>query len=162
MKKFISGLIVGICVSAVSSVFAASPLQSISALLNNNLIIKIDGKEANLSDPIITYNNKTYLPLRDIANILNLNTNYSSGVVEITKKTEPVQSSISDNKIYVNGRVLVNLLSEKYPNIEIGLSEYGKLTFGDKAYQLQKDNVNLTFSVQVLIEEGIVTEADFK
>ena len=66
MKKFILGLIVGICIAVPASLYAEN-VQQITAYINPDVKITVNGEPLVLEEPAILYNQRTYLPLRWVA-----------------------------------------------------------------------------------------------
>ncbi len=84
MKKFrfISGFVAGLVIGTTVIVGAN---QAIQAIQNTQVKIKLDGKIQNFKDEStgevqypITYNDRTYLPLRNVANLAGLNVDYDA------------------------------------------------------------------------------------
>lgn len=90
-KNFALGLLAGILIVSASFVFANSSIQ---ALLNDNIKIVLNGDTQVLRDETtneiqypITYQDRTYLPLRTIANLLGIEVDYDSEKNEAILKT---------------------------------------------------------------------------
>ncbi|OPH52202.1 hypothetical protein BC351_33260 [Paenibacillus ferrarius] len=79
MKKFISGLVLGIGISACSVAFASDSMQAFlfpsKVTFHNNGV----SKEITFSsdDPVINFNNKAYIPLRLFSEALDAKVNYA-------------------------------------------------------------------------------------
>lgn len=81
MKKgFIIGLATGLTLTGASLVLANSQIQ---AILNDQIKITLNGQIQEFKDETtnetqypITYHNRTYLPLRTVANLLGINVDY--------------------------------------------------------------------------------------
>lgn len=73
MKKFISGVIVGVGISACTVAFASDSLQAFLFPSTVTFHNKGETKEVSFSndDPLINYNNKAYIPLRLFSETLN-------------------------------------------------------------------------------------------
>jgi hypothetical protein len=102
-KQFFVGLIVGAILFSSITVFAES--KDIKAFFNN-IKISINGKQIELRDaagnmvePFI-YEGTTYLPVRSIAQSLNMEVKYneSTNTVELTKKEEQSMTWSDSNK----------------------------------------------------------------
>ncbi|MDQ0888932.1 hypothetical protein QFZ81_004020 [Paenibacillus sp. V4I9] len=80
MKKFISGIIVGIGISAYTVTFASESLQAFFFPSKVAFHNKGETTEVSFSndDPIINYNNKAYIPLRLFSETLNAKVIYSA------------------------------------------------------------------------------------
>lgn len=83
-RKALTALVLALAlVGAFSLVsYAANGLQEISAYLNSNITVKLDGETKTLTDATgartypITYNGTTYVPLRSVANLLGIDVNW--------------------------------------------------------------------------------------
>lgn len=80
MKKYIIGLTMGVVLAGVPVVFANSQIQ---AILNNKIKVTLDGQVQEFKDELtdetqypITYNDRTYLPLRTVANLVGMKVDY--------------------------------------------------------------------------------------
>ncbi|MZQ80651.1 hypothetical protein GQF01_00585 [Paenibacillus sp. 5J-6] len=80
MKKFISGVIVGVGISACSVAFASDGLQAF--LFPSKVTFHNNGMTNEVSfskdDPVINFNNKAYIPLRLFSETLHAQVNYST------------------------------------------------------------------------------------
>lgn len=79
MKKFITGVIFGVGISACSVAFASDSLQAF--LFPSKVTFHNHGESKEISfsndDPVINYNNKAYIPLRLFSEALDAKVNYS-------------------------------------------------------------------------------------
>jgi len=73
ITSFVAGCMV---MGSVGAIAAQPTLKAIQAQLNSNLKIKYQGQDQQLSNTPISYNNTTYLPLRETADMLGLFTNF--------------------------------------------------------------------------------------
>lgn len=112
-KKIVSLLIMIAFIAGVtSSAFCADNVQKISAFLNYELKIKLDGNNFTPVDsngsvmyPIV-YNDRSYLPVRAIAEALNIAVDYDA-------KTKTIYLG-ERNKTVVNKEVFMNMWSSQY------------------------------------------------
>lgn len=83
-KSIIAMAVLGMTVTGAAGVYAGTQLQKITAYLNHQIGIQVDGKAYSLADQQgrkltpITYNNTTYLPVRAIADALNVPVSYDA------------------------------------------------------------------------------------
>lgn len=83
MKKgFILGLIIGIVITGLSVALASSQIQ---AILNDQIKVSFDGQVQEFRDETtnevqypITYKDRTYLPLRTVANLVGVGVDYDA------------------------------------------------------------------------------------
>ena len=92
MKKKIISVIAGVSVLAGvfgAGVYASPHLQEIRAYLNSELKIRVNGQIQQLNDNTgnnvlpITYNGTTYLPVRAVSDVLNINVHYDQAAKEV-------------------------------------------------------------------------------
>jgi hypothetical protein len=80
MKKFISGIIVGVGISACTVTFASESLQAF--LFPSTVTFHSKGETTEVSfsndDPVINFNNKAYIPLRLFSETLNAKVIYTA------------------------------------------------------------------------------------
>lgn len=69
MKKFVSGIIVGIAASATFSAYAADGIQQIEAFLRPSLPVTLDGNLVKLESAPVMVEGSAYLGLRDVAKL---------------------------------------------------------------------------------------------
>lgn len=105
MKKFLTGLLVGMMLMIPVSVFAQSAITPISAYLSPNIKVSVDGESLDLENAVIVYNERTYLPVRELVeNIMGKEVNWiqETETVEITSP-DPSPVNDSSNKNYGAG-----------------------------------------------------------
>lgn len=93
MKKFILGLIVGICIAVPASLYAEN-VQQITAYINPDVKITVEGEPLVLEEPAILYNQRTYLPLRWVAeNVMGMTVGWDqeTQTVVLTPKIDESQ-----------------------------------------------------------------------
>lgn len=93
MKKvgyLITGLALGLTISVASPV-VASTVKTISAKINSNVGIALNGEKVKLNTQPIEYNNLNYLPVGEISRALGLEVNFdkSKNTINITSSTTP-------------------------------------------------------------------------
>ena len=90
-KKTLTALVFALALfmAFTLGVYAADGLQEISAYLNSNITIKLDGETKTLTDATgartypITYNGTTYVPLRAVANLLGINVDWDQATQSV-------------------------------------------------------------------------------
>lgn len=95
MRKYIIGILIGASLMFSMQSFAEDGLQSVSAFLRSGLPFTLDGKVVKLDSPVITYNDSTYVKLRDITKLTGNGIVYNdrTGVVEMTSVTDSVYAT---------------------------------------------------------------------
>ena len=143
MKKvFLLGVVVGILISCLSIVFANSYIQ---AILNDQINVSLDGQIQVFRDETtneiqypITYHDRTYLPLRTVANLVGVGVDYDSAsntailstqkVINVSTEEEllkAVENVQSNTKIILaSGQYHVSLVFSLVENVTIeGMGE---------------------------------------
>ena len=107
MKKgFVIGLLAGFMVAGASLVLANSQIQ---AILNHQISITLDGKMQVMRDETtneiqypITYHDRTYLPLRTIANLLGVKVDYdaesNTAILKTTNENANQGEDVKENQ----------------------------------------------------------------
>ncbi|GGD83199.1 stalk domain-containing protein [Paenibacillus nasutitermitis] len=110
MKKKVAAAAVALSLFAATSagVYAGANMTQIKAYLNAGLKFKVDGKPVQLRDGNgntlvpITYNNTTYLPVRSVADVLNVAVDFDqkSGTIQFGEKSEGVSIAEGFDSMY--------------------------------------------------------------
>lgn len=150
MKKgFIVGLAAGLTVAGASLVFANSQIQ---AILNNQIKVTLNGQVQEFKDETtnetqypITYHDRTYLPLRTVANLVGVDVDYDA-----SSNTAMLNDINEDNIEQVYQKYIENrknaLLNEKRTYKEVyNILEYNEDENEDIQFYLH-DNGDLTMT----------------
>ena len=94
MKKqtfLAAGLVIGIVSGMCVQSFAAGPIQRIAASINDSFSISVNGENKSLTDDshILVYNNRSYLPVRAVSEMLGCKVDWD----DATKKISITQDS---------------------------------------------------------------------
>ncbi|WP_216628081.1 stalk domain-containing protein [Paenibacillus germinis] len=107
MKKTIVTLIgASLLLSASAGVYAGANLEEIQAYLNNDLKVKVNGKQIQLLDADgnvvtpITFNGNTYLPARAIANSLNVAVDYDAASNSVLFGEKVEGTPVNANQVF--------------------------------------------------------------
>ena len=132
MKKgFIIGALTGLTIAGASLSFASSHVQ---ALLNDQIKVTLNGvvqtfvdEKTNETQYPLTYNNRTYLPLRTVADLVGVDVEYDGTTNTAVlnnkganvEKLKVVGEEGWDGEIFVlNGKYLVTLIKNPYSEAE--------------------------------------------
>ncbi|WP_240416638.1 stalk domain-containing protein [Paenibacillus periandrae] len=117
MKKFLTGLVLGIGLSSCTVVFASETIQAY--LFPSKVTFHINGKSTNLDvsgeNQIINYNNKAYIPLRLFTETLGAKVDYQS------------------SSAATNGN---NLIDVHIPPIQVSSNNEGAWTFKQSSHYI--------------------------
>ena len=105
MKKgFVIGLATGLTVAGASLVLANSQIQ---AILNNHIKVTLNGQAQEFKDETtnetqypITYHNRTYLPLRTVANLVGVGIDYDANTNTAMLSTNHNNSLVTEKYNY--------------------------------------------------------------
>ncbi len=96
-KDYVLGLATGIVLAGASLVFANSQIQ---AIINNQIKVTLNGQVQEFRDETtneiqypITYKNRTYLPLRTVANLVGVEVDYDANTNTAILKTEKEENN---------------------------------------------------------------------
>lgn len=89
MKKFIMGLVVGICITLPASLYAAENVSKIEAYLNPEVKIEVDGEALELAKTPIIFESTTYLPIREVGEkIMGMTVGWDQESETVTMQSE--------------------------------------------------------------------------
>lgn len=119
MKKgFIIGLATGLTVAGASLVLANSQIQ---AILNNQIKVTLNGQVQEFKDETtnetqypITYKDRTYLPLRTVANLVGVDVGYDANSNTAILESDQVISGTE--KLYEDDSLIINRIWTKNYN----------------------------------------------
>lgn len=121
MKRgFLLGLATGMVVTGASLVMASSQIQ---AILNDQIKVTLDGKVQEFRDETtnevqypITYHDRTYLPLRTVANLVGVGVDYDAKTNTAILTTEN-QVGVGNTDEGMVALVLEQQFTSNYPNV---------------------------------------------
>lgn len=184
MKKFISGLIIGLVLATATSVTAAGGI--LAQFADFNLVV--NGQAKVLQTKPLVYNGTSYLPVREIANLVGYDVTYKadSRTIELntatahteSSKTSTIQTPAQDIKDssnplviqqngnwYAKGRWIIEAVEAKNPGLVSSLGQKGEFEMTNgKIIQLQVVTINGSIynSLTEILDAGLLTESDLK
>lgn len=114
MKKFVSGVIVGVLIMVTPQVYGAAS-SMIGKKIDKELSVKMDGKQVGTA---VVTNGKSYLPVRDLADEMGLKIEVSKQ--EITLSSTKNQSEVKESEKQVE----IKQLKEEKEQITKKLEQY--------------------------------------
>lgn len=121
MKRgFLLGLVTGIILMGVSLVFASTQIQ---AILNDQIKVSLDGTIQEFRDEAtnevqypITYHDRTYLPLRTVANLVGVGVDYNAetNTAILTTKNQVGVGNTDEGMVAL---VLEQHFTSNFPNV---------------------------------------------
>lgn len=134
MKKFVSGVIVGVLIMVTPQVYGAAA-SMIGKKIDKELAVKMDGKQVGTA---VVTDGKSYLPVRDVANEMGLK-------IEVTKQ----EISLSTTK---------NQATEKETEIEQLKEEKEQVTKKLEQYKGHVDHVTANYNKMKKAHEDMVAQ----
>ncbi|RRJ66143.1 hypothetical protein EHV15_26935 [Paenibacillus oralis] len=157
-KSIIAMAVLGMTVTGAAGVYAGTQLQKITAYLNHQIGIQVDGKAYSLTDhqgrklTPITYNNTTYLPVRTIAEVLNIPVSYNAEKHQVQiggGNSEESGTNISLTKVNYT-KAQLKEITDAFAKFESFETPYAPMQMvkGDafKSVGASDDGVNLIFN----------------
>lgn len=172
MKRFI--ILFLICLLIITTSVYAAVEQYI--LYKSPYPIIINGQALESDLPVLNYKGYTYIPLKKVGEALGVPVEFKDNKIMIGSEVKKDNHSnilniFQENGIwYANGRWLVEILSKKYPDKDIGLApcsednqNIGILMFDNKSISLEKkvdSNGNIFFNITAVIENQLLLPSD--
>ncbi len=175
MKKFISGLIIGLVLATATSVTAAGGI--LAQFADFNLVV--NGQAKVLQTKPLVYNGTSYLPVREMANLVGYDVTYKADSQTIELNTVTATSTIQtpqnikdpsnplviqqNGNWYAKGRWIVEAVEAKNPGLVFSLDPKGAFkTTNGKIIQLQDVTINGSgyYSLTEILDAGLLTESD--
>lgn len=163
MKKLIVGLVAGMLIGT-AGMAAAATTQTVQAAFAK-FTISIDGQKQNLkSDPLV-YKGTTYLPVREVSEMLGYEPVYDNtkksidllkGETKMTEASEPniEESNPVSSEIIIDDWISARNLVDNYDvDVQISSGKIRDLTF-------KKNGVIISFSVPGSNIEGVYASVD--
>lgn len=83
MKKVAFGFIIGAIFATAGTTMAAPVIEKITASVRSDYSVQIDGKKAEMINAPLTYNGSSYLPVKEMAELLGKEVNFKDGVIKL-------------------------------------------------------------------------------
>ena len=91
MKTRWFAITIVILLVSISAVFAASLTPLLANIVQYNIVV--NGEEKKFNDPVVTINDRTYIPLREAGEILGMDVEWSEETKTVTMNTKKQQES---------------------------------------------------------------------
>jgi len=174
MKRWKRVLILGSLLTGTftAGVYAEDILQRVEAYLRPDFKVVLDGKQVQLEGPPLVYQDKSYLPLKELGNLLGANVLWKNDTktIYINSRINSEQKEPDQNGVYEEIKLrnpyaqTVNYLGADYPL----LSTYGDVNSSEMYYRLsdiRRMGINtdgLTLAKEVFTNVLYVSESEVK
>lgn len=91
MKKVVIGFIAGAMFATVGTVSANTVIEKIKASVRSDYSVELDGEKVNLKNPPLAYNGSSYLPVKEITQLLGKEVDFKDGVIKINTPAKRIE-----------------------------------------------------------------------
>ncbi|MDF2964075.1 MAG: copper amine oxidase [Paenibacillus sp.] len=178
MKQWKRVLIMGSLLGGTftAGVFAEDVLQRVEAYLRPDFNIVLNGNQVQLSGPTLVYQGSSYLPLKELGNMLGANIIYKdiNKTIYINSRINPEQPvddkdlTTDEFKLRNPNSIMVNYLGAEYPVLLTNAEDDNKNTNSLLYYRLSDlrkmgiDTNGMKKSKEKITEELYVAETELK
>lgn len=96
IKYLTIGLVVGVLFATAGSSFAASIIERVTASVRTDFSIELDGERVQLKNAPLAYNGASYLPVREIAELIGKEVDFEDNVIKLDSIKEDEAKMDSD------------------------------------------------------------------
>lgn len=153
IKTFVAGLLTGVLILGFSNTISAgSLLKKIEAYIVDQPIV-VNGEQAKLKNPVLTYNNTRYVNLRDLSTLLGSDIKYSNGVIKLTNES-------NDNNVTEDNQAGSNQTTDSDSNVSnntasvIVKEKYSKYGF-DEVYPYNDKEYIRVVDIQAKLKDSL-------
>jgi hypothetical protein len=86
IKYLLIGLVAGVLLATTGTSFAADAIKKVTASIRTDYIVELDGKTLPLLNDPLAYDGKSYLPVRELSEILGKNVDFNNNTIILTTK----------------------------------------------------------------------------
>lgn len=90
MKKVIIGFVAGVVCATAGTAAASTAIQKITASVRSDFNVELDGVKVDLKNDPLAYNGSSYLPVKEISELLGKEVNFKDGVIQITTPVKKI------------------------------------------------------------------------
>lgn len=98
LKYMVVGFIAGVVAATAITAGASTVYEKFTAVARPDYTIVVDGSAAKLNNAPVTINGSSYLPVREVATILDADVSFNSGTIEITTNKESEGDKVTEVK----------------------------------------------------------------
>ena len=148
MKRTIFALVIGMLIGSAATAFAAS--DTVTATITKLRYI-VNGEERDVQTEQLVVMGTTYLPVREVANMLGYDVTYraDSKTIEFNTAAEPTNKGVQQGMDYTVDEILQEPATPDYPGTDIVLDfDFGTLDMSEwtSLYDI-RDDVRWTVNV---------------
>lgn len=139
MKKpiiAISSFLAGVLIMASIPVFSSTGLQKITANINHTIFLKLNGQKVETEYPIITYNGRTYVYLKEVGELVGASVEWNND-----ERSVEIQTELQNDNL---GMDMLNKIEDYENNYEA--YEYNNVIYIPLSYGLKKYDLRSVYS----------------
>ncbi|GAB6926228.1 hypothetical protein JCM10914A_02110 [Paenibacillus sp. JCM 10914] len=150
-KSMVALSVLGMTLTGAAGVYAGANLEKISAYLNHGISISVDGSIYDKGKDVtpITYKNSTYLPVRALADVLDVPLRYDPKYNQVIIGTPPGQGEVSERVSVKYSEAQLKQIKAAYAQFDGFKTPYvvNQMVKGDSYEKAaaSSDGVNLIF-----------------
>lgn len=81
MKRYVIGFLAGALFATVGTATASGVLERVTATVRTDYTVELDGKQVTLVNSPLAYNGASYLPVREVSEMLDKEVDFKDGVI---------------------------------------------------------------------------------
>ncbi|GKU76840.1 stalk domain-containing protein [Paenibacillus sp. L3-i20] len=128
MKKVIIGFLAGVIFATAGTALAAPTISKITASLRTDYKVELDGSKVELKNSPLAYNGSSYLPVKEMAELIGKEVSFDKGTIKLTTKEEnPVDGHPTTNKNIGSQSdydIKLKKLSDEKSSLSIGIETF--------------------------------------
>lgn len=98
MKKIVIAFVAGALFATAGTAVATSVIERVTASVRVDYSVELDGKKVELKNSPLAYNGSSYLPVKEISELLGKEVGFKNGVIKIdTPEAEITEPIITDD-----------------------------------------------------------------
>lgn len=106
MKKVIIAFVAGALFATAGTAAATTVIERVTASVRTDYSVEIDGKKADLKNSPLAYNGSSYLPVKEISELLGKEVGFDNGVIkietpEVVETSQPEETPVPTDNVSV-------------------------------------------------------------
>lgn len=154
IKYLLIGLISGVLLATAGTAAAQTIIEKVTASVRNDFTVELDGEKVQLKNAPLAYKGASYLPVRDVAELVGKDVDFDNGIIKIETTIETPKEDESVNTetpvevtwITLNDASVLNSLY-----IEVGPD---KMKIGDLEFDRPDGRTNAV--VEIATSKGVL------
>lgn len=125
MKKIIIGFIAGVIFATAGTAMAQTAIEKITAYVRTDFSVELDGQKVELKNAPLAYNGSSYLPVREVSEMLGKEVDFEDGVIKLdTPIADPAAEFERRKKDLENAQHSLNVVLKQKADMENGTRNF--------------------------------------